>query len=681
MTDFDMMGLAPVLAKALKAGQFNTATPIQAQAIPLAMDGHDILGLAQTGTGKTLAFGLPLIQAMLGEGQQPVGKTPRALILAPTRELVNQIGENLEQFTKRTSVRVVKVVGGQPIFKQINALKAGVDLLVATPGRLIDLMERRSVHLDEVGFLVLDEADQMLDMGFIHALRRIAPELAEDRQTMLFSATMSKQMEEISQAFLTNPKRIEVARPGKAADKIAQSIHFIEKEDKGEKLRDLLTEHGEQPVLVFARTKFGAERMSKQLVRDGFKAVSVHGDKNQSQRDRAIREFKSGKAHVLVATDVAARGIDIPGVDLVINYDLPNQADNYIHRIGRTARAGASGEAVSFCAVDEAEYLYEIQKLMKMDIPVASGDIPLALIEKKFITPKRRPRGGGGGRRGAPARRGAGRPKGQFAQSREAGRDSRSDKRDDQQRADHRGDRRDNHRDNHRDENRRDKRTDSRADQRGPDQRRGGHKNAAYDRRDRDSSYDNSSGRKADRQERQHRSDKPKRSFGDKDRRGDEKRGADKFRSDKPRSERSKSDWRTAEGRDRSDRRDRSERSDRPERSGRFEKHGRSGQRDDRKFGGKSGNVARGKFGKSADRSDDSNRRDLADKQGRKTAKAGDKSFDKRSAKPFGKSFDKTGGKAGGKPKGNRADQGGRPAKFAGKRHSGGNAPMRRRSA
>ena len=374
--DFDMLGLSPALNEALSRAGFSEPTPIQNQAIPLALEGHDVLGLAQTGTGKTLAFGLPLIDALLAQPGKPAPKTAKALVLAPTRELVNQIAESLKALTDGTKLRVGTVVGGQSINRQINFMSRGVDILVATPGRLIDLMDRGAVDLSTVRQLVLDEADQMLDMGFIHALRRIAPKLGTPRQTMLFSATMPKQMEELSAAYLSNPRRVQVSPPGKAADKITQSVHFVEKGDKPSKLREVLRRDMDALTLVFSRTKHGAERLMKGLVADGFNAASIHGNKSQGQRDRAIKAFRDGDINVLVATDVAARGIDIPGVAYVVNYDLPEVADNYVHRIGRTARAGREGEAIAFCASDEADLLRQIQKLMKIDIPVASGEAP-----------------------------------------------------------------------------------------------------------------------------------------------------------------------------------------------------------------------------------------------------------------------------------------------------------------
>jgi ATP-dependent RNA helicase RhlE len=397
--DFDMLGLNPVLRKALTAQGFDTPTPIQNQAIPLAMDGHDILGLAQTGTGKTLAFGLPLIAHLMDAPGKPAPKTTKALILAPTRELVNQIADSLRAFTKDTQIKVATVVGGQSIGRQIGVMARGTDILVATPGRLIDLMDRGAVDLRQARHLVLDEADQMLDLGFIHALRRIAPQLGTPRQTMLFSATMPKQMEELSRAYLTNPRKVQVSPPGKAADKVTQSVQFVEKADKPAKLREILDRDPDALTLVFARTKHGAEKLMKGLVADGYNAASIHGNKSQGQRDRAIKAFRDGQITTLVATDVAARGIDIPGVSYVINYELPDTPDNYVHRIGRTARAGREGEAIAFCCAEEVDLLVQIEKVMKVEIPVSSGTRPRAV---KMEKPRRGGGGGGGRGRGAP---------------------------------------------------------------------------------------------------------------------------------------------------------------------------------------------------------------------------------------------------------------------------------------
>ena len=371
--EFNTLGLKPRLVAKLAEQGITRPTPIQAQAIPHAMAGRDVMGLAQTGTGKTAAFGLPMVRALLGAGDKPAPKTVRGLILAPTRELARQIADHLRAYADRTHLKIGLVVGGTSIKAQINRLERGTDLLVATPGRLIDLLDRRALRLDQARYLVLDEADQMLDMGFIHALRRIAPLLPANRQTMLFSATMPKLMAELSTAYLTNPIRIEVAPPGKPVDKVTQGIHFVEQAGKPALLIDLLDGHRDDLALVFAPTKHGAERLMKSLVAAGFAAGSIHGNKSQGQRDRAIRAFKSGDLKVLVATDVAARGLDIPDVRHVYNFDLPNVPENYVHRIGRTARAGRDGAAVAFCAPAEMSELRAIQKAVGQSIPVLSG--------------------------------------------------------------------------------------------------------------------------------------------------------------------------------------------------------------------------------------------------------------------------------------------------------------------
>lgn len=380
--DFDMLGLHPRLVKALKAQGITDPTPIQKQAIPHGMNGRDVMGLPQTGTGKTAAFGLPLIHALMSQGTAPAPKTASGLVLAPTRELANQIAEALRAYTQGSHLKVAVIVGGASMNRQIDTMRRGADLLIATPGRLIDLIERKAVRLDMAKFLVLDEADQMLDMGFLHALKRIAPLLPKDRQTMMFSATMPKLMSDLSAQFLTDPIRVEAARPGLAADKIDQSVHFVPQDEKSSLLARLLSHHVGERSVVFARTKHGAERLMKKLVASGFEAASIHGNKSQGQRDRAIKGFKAGDVTVLVATDVAARGIDIPDVRHVYNFDLPNVAENYVHRIGRTARAGASGKAVAFCSREEAGALRAIEKILKKDIPVAGGE-PWAGGERK----------------------------------------------------------------------------------------------------------------------------------------------------------------------------------------------------------------------------------------------------------------------------------------------------------
>jgi len=373
MTDFAELGLNPDLLKALARLGFDKPTPIQVQAIPKVLQGHDLMGLAQTGTGKTAAFGLPLLNRILGLGHPPAPRRVRALIMAPTRELVSQIAEHLKQFTKGTPVKVLTVIGGASLHKQAEALARGTDVLVATPGRLIDLLERRALSLEDTGYLVLDEADQMLDMGFIHLLRKIARHLPHKRQTLMFSATMPKLIDDLAAEYLRDPVKVAVNPPGKTADRIDQAVHFVNQGDKAKLLETYLLQHPEESALVFNRTKHGAEKLMKLLVSWGISAASIHGNKSQNHRERTLAGFRAGEIKVLVATDVAARGIDIPLVRHVYNYDLPNVPDNYVHRIGRTARAGASGKAVAFCAPAEMSELRAVEKVMGQPLPIIGG--------------------------------------------------------------------------------------------------------------------------------------------------------------------------------------------------------------------------------------------------------------------------------------------------------------------
>lgn len=348
-------------------------TPIQAQGIPQIMAGRDLLGLAQTGTGKTAAFGLPMLTRILAHGKRPAPKTVRALILAPTRELATQISDNLMAYAAGAPVRIFRVVGGASINVQSEKLARGVDILIATPGRLLDLLDRRALTLEETKFLVLDEADQMLDIGFIHALRKIARLIPQDRQTLLFSATMPKLMEELAASYLTDPVRVQVAPPGKAVEKIDQGVHFTTQGEKATLLAEYLGKHPGELAVVFNRTKHGSDKLTKLLTGWGFNVTAIHGNKSQGQRERALAAFRASEIEVLVATDVAARGLDIPQVAHVYNYDLPNVPENYVHRIGRTARAGRDGKAVAFCAPLEMGDLRAIEKAMKSEIPVIGG--------------------------------------------------------------------------------------------------------------------------------------------------------------------------------------------------------------------------------------------------------------------------------------------------------------------
>ncbi|WP_127144994.1 DEAD/DEAH box helicase [Pelagibacterium montanilacus] len=376
MQDFQALGLHSRLVDAVAALGYDQPTPIQAEAIPHVLAGRDLMGLAQTGTGKTAAFGLPLITHLLAAPGRPAPRTVKALILAPTRELVNQIATNLRALVRDTPIRVNHVVGGMSINGQIRTLSHGSDILVATPGRLLDLVKRQAVRLDSARYLVLDEADQMLDLGFIHALRDIARLLGSPRQTLLFSATMPAQMVEISRTYLTDPVRVQVAAPGKAADKVDQTVHFVETGDKISLLSKLLGAETDSLSLVFTRTKHGADKLAKKLESAGYAVGAIHGNKSQGQRDRMLKAFRDGTIRVLVATDVAARGLDIPGVTHVYNFDLPEVAENYVHRIGRTARAGADGKAVALCAAAELDLLGAVEKLMGITVPTVGGTRP-----------------------------------------------------------------------------------------------------------------------------------------------------------------------------------------------------------------------------------------------------------------------------------------------------------------
>ncbi|WP_442970496.1 DEAD/DEAH box helicase [Roseovarius sp. D22-M7] len=415
------MGLPHTLTRKLGQTGITEPTPIQTHAIPHALNGHDVMGLAQTGTGKTMAFGLPLLTALMEEPGQPVPKSVRSLILAPTRELAAQIRDALLPLVKDSPIKINLVVGGASINPQIKRLERGTDILVATPGRLLDLIDRRAVRLDAAKFLVLDEADQMLDLGFIHALRRIAGLVAPERQTMLFSATMPKQMEEIAGSYLKNPRRVAVSPPGKAADKVTQEVHFVAKAAKPDLLIECLAKHKDELALVFGRTKHGSDKLARKLEQAGFAVAAIHGNKSQGQRERALQAFRDGRVKVLVATDVAARGLDIPDVKHVYNFELPNVADNYVHRIGRTARAGRDGAAIAFCAPEEMGEFKDIQKILGMTIPVASGRpwevLPDPAAKKPAGSGGPRRRGGGFGGGGG----GAGKPQGKAGGRRRRG--------------------------------------------------------------------------------------------------------------------------------------------------------------------------------------------------------------------------------------------------------------------
>jgi len=386
MKNFDALDLAEPLARALADLGHTTPTPIQAQAIPPALNGRDVMGIAQTGTGKTAGFTLPTLTHIFRDNVEPPKRGARVLALAPTRELASQIAESVRNYGRHMPhLSVACVFGGKPIARQIQRLSGGNDVLVATPGRLIDLLDRKAIRLDEVEVLILDEADQMLDMGFIHALKRIVKVLPKDRQTLFFSATLAPKIKTLSKQFLHDPVHVSVTPANRTADKVTQKMFKMSRGDKQDRLAVELLQGGVGRSLVFTRTKHGADRVVKRLAKVGIKAVAIHGNKNQNQRTRALDAFKSGDVQTLVATDVAARGIDIPDITHVFNYELPNVPEQYVHRIGRTARANAEGIAISFVATerdtDEEKYLRDIEKLLKTKIPEGKTpeDLPAQL--------------------------------------------------------------------------------------------------------------------------------------------------------------------------------------------------------------------------------------------------------------------------------------------------------------
>ena len=385
---FQDLRLSEPLLRAIGEKGYTDPTPIQQQAIPPVLEGRDLQGCAQTGTGKTAAFTLPMLQLLAAE-PAPKGRRPiRALVLTPTRELAIQIDECCRDYARYTPIRHCVIFGGVNQRPQVDALQKGVDLLVATPGRLLDLIGQGYVTLDTIRFFVLDEADRMLDMGFIHDIRRILPLLPERRQTLFFSATMPESIAALAAKILRNPVLVTVTPPASVVETIAQTVHFAEKAEKSQLLIDLLSASDAQQVLVFSRTKHGADKLAKILNRAGIRSCAIHGNKSQNARVKAMNDFKSGECQVMIATDIAARGIDIDQLPLVINYELPEVAETYVHRIGRTGRAGHEGAAWSFCSEDEFEYLCDIQKLTGLTIPT-EGPVPEYALRK--AAPARKP--------------------------------------------------------------------------------------------------------------------------------------------------------------------------------------------------------------------------------------------------------------------------------------------------
>lgn len=367
---FENLNLVEPILKALRQEGYETPTPIQGKAIPIVLDGRDLLGCAQTGTGKTAAFSIPIIQNLYKRGSSRGRREIKALVLTPTRELAIQIGESFGAYGRYTDVQHVVVFGGVSQVPQVEALRRGVDVLVATPGRLLDLINQGFIHLKTLEYFVLDEADRMLDMGFIHDIKRILPLLPQKRQTLFFSATMPAEIARLADSILNKPEKVEVTPPASTVDMIEQFVYYVEKNDKKDLLIELLKNQDIDSALVFSRTKYGADKISRFLNKAGILADAIHGEKSQSARQRALSNFKEHRIRVLVATDIAARGIDIEELACVFNNDLPEVPETYVHRIGRTGRAGRSGCAISFCSAEELPLLKDIQKLIGKQIPV-----------------------------------------------------------------------------------------------------------------------------------------------------------------------------------------------------------------------------------------------------------------------------------------------------------------------
>lgn len=387
---FEDLNLQPSILKALKDENYIEPTSIQEKAIPLVLNREDVLGSAQTGTGKTAAFGIPIIQHLLNERRNVQGKRKTlALIVTPTRELAIQIGESLSTYGKYTDIKNTVIFGGVPQGKQTRVLASGVDILVATPGRLLDLMNQGYISLRDIKYFVLDEADRMLDMGFIHDIKKILAALPKERQSLFFSATMPKNIVELSNQILIKPKKVAVNPVSSTAETIQQYLYMTNKQDKNSLLLHILKDPQMIQVLVFSRTKHGADRIVKNLKKKNIECAAIHGDKSQNQRQRALKQFKEGEITVLVATDIAARGIDIDKLRHVINYDIPNESETYVHRIGRCGRAGEEGISISICEPEENAYIKDIEKLTKQQItrvkdnPFPQTDKPMTAAEKK----------------------------------------------------------------------------------------------------------------------------------------------------------------------------------------------------------------------------------------------------------------------------------------------------------
>ncbi len=428
---FENLKLIEPILRALKTEGYTTPTPIQEQSIPIILQQKDLLGCAQTGTGKTAAFAIPILQLLYQDKlQHKEQKTIKALILTPTRELAIQIDESFAAYGKHTGLKHLVIFGGVSQNPQVDALRRGVDILVATPGRLLDLMNQRIVHLDHIKMLVLDEADRMLDMGFVHDVKKVIARVPAKRQTLFFSATMPKEIQQLADTILNKPEKVEVTPVSSTAETIQQSLYYVEKGDKKSLLIHLLKDRSIKTALVFTRTKHGADKVVKDLVKVGITAEAIHGNKSQNARQRALTNFKNRTTRVLIATDIAARGIDIDELTHVINYELPNVPETYVHRIGRTGRAGASGIAFSFCDAEEIEFLKDIHKLIGKEIPVEeSQPHPMSLqnITAKLMAAPQK--SGGNSRNSSAPKRGRGFGRGNGSRSEGSGMSGRTGRR------------------------------------------------------------------------------------------------------------------------------------------------------------------------------------------------------------------------------------------------------------
>ena len=400
---FQSLNLIDPILKAVKEEGYTTPTPIQAQAIPIVLQGTDLLGCAQTGTGKTAAFAIPILQLLSENKSFDRKKKIRCLVVTPTRELAIQISDSFKAYGRHTGLTCTVVFGGVNQNPQTTALRNGIDILIATPGRLLDLMNQGHISLRDVEFFVLDEADRMLDMGFIHDVKRLLAALPKKRQSLFFSATMPPEIVKLAGSILDNPKKVSVTPVSSTVDIINQQIYFVDKGNKNSLLVDLLKDKSIKTALVFTRTKHGADKVVKMLVKHNIKAEAIHGNKAQNARQRALANFKAQSTRVLVATDIAARGIDVDELEYVINYEMSNVAETYVHRIGRTGRAGAKGTAISFCDAEEKEYLRDVEKLIGKKIPIVTEHAFPLMDHNPEKTPKQQGRGGAGHARPKPS--------------------------------------------------------------------------------------------------------------------------------------------------------------------------------------------------------------------------------------------------------------------------------------